>query len=112
MTLLLTRPGHALEDPGADYVRFLRLVAMLDRHLPGNKPYRVCLAKSQRGYDGYTVVGVTQKMPWSVTLYGHNFYLVHIQGLQDSTLDSPLRVLTFLKSHLPKPCEETELHYG
>ena len=80
--------------------KFVRLVRILDRHLQSDGPTGIIPITSLRGFTGYKVAGSTNGRPWSVTLFGGNFYLTHIHGLEDSKFHTPLHVLNHLRAHL------------
>ena len=83
-------------------VKFVRLVRILDRHLESDAPTGIIPIRSLRGFTGCKVSGTTKGRPWSVTLFGGNFYLVRIHGLEDSKFHTPLHVLNYLRAHLPR----------
>ena len=83
--------------------KFARLVKILDRWVPADEPTGIIPIASQRGFKGFRVSGVTGGREWSVDLFGGNFYLVQIAGLEPVPLRLPLHVVNHLKAHLRTP---------
>lgn len=87
--------------------KFVRLVRILDRWVPVDPgveglPGKTAIIPvvSLRGFRGFKVTGSTHDRSWSVELYGGNFYLVKISGLEPSDFRIPLHVLNYLRSRL------------
>ena len=89
-----------LEDKGARMAKVIRMIRILDHSVPADAPTAIIPTTSLRGFKGVRVEGVSSGIPWSVTLYGGNFYLVHVSGTETVTLDTPLHVVNHLRAHL------------
>ena len=83
--------------------KFVRLVRILDRWVPTDAPTGIIPVTSLRGVKGLRVSGTTEGRGWSVELYGGNFYLVKIDGLEARDVRAPLHVLNFLRANLLPP---------
>jgi hypothetical protein len=96
------RVGNALGRRSASIAKTVRIIRILDRFVPSDAPTAIIPVVSLRGNQGYKVQGETYGRPWSVELYGGNFYLVKIHGLEAAPFSIPLHVLNYLRAHLLK----------
>ena len=80
--------------------KFVRMVRILDAHIPTETPTAIIPVTSLKGFKGFKIQGVTNNKPWSVELYGGNFYLVKVFGLEPIDSRMPLHVLNFLRAKL------------
>ena len=79
-----------------------RLIRTLDLRIPVDDPTTIIRRTSEKGFQGFRVQGTTQSLPWYVDLFGGNFYLVKVHGLEVVQLSSLPQVYFYLKSKLPK----------
>lgn len=96
------RVGSSLARRVPNIPKTIRMIQILDRLVPTDAPTAIIPVVSLRGHQGYKVQGETAGRPWSVELYGGNFYLVKIQGLEASSFSIPLHVVNYLRAHLLK----------
>lgn len=82
--------------------KLARLIRTLDLHIPVDAPTTIIQRTSEKGFAGYRIQGVTKSVPWYVDLFGGNFYLVKIFGLEVVRFSSLPQVYFHLKSKLPK----------
>ena len=79
----------------------VRLIRILDAQIQTDQPTDIITVKSEKGFIGTRVSGCTQGVPWTVDLYGGCCYIVNVQGYQSEQKNTPLRVVTLLRSQLP-----------
>ena len=103
---MLRRVGNPL-NRRVSTNKFIRLVHILDRWIPLDPDANGCAQKtdiipltSLRGFKGYRVTGTTRSVRWSVDLFGGNYYLVHLDGLETQTFHVPLHVVNYLRRYL------------
>lgn len=98
-------PKSLLSDKGASLTKVIRMIQILDRMVPADAPTTITPVKSMRGFKGVRIDGTTAGVPWSVTLYGGNFYLVHVANTETVTMSIPLHVVNHLNAHLRRRCD-------
>lgn len=94
------RVGTSLARRVPNVAKTIRIIQILDRFVPSDAPTGIIPVVSLRGHQGYKVQGTTHDRPWSVELYGGNFYLVKIHGLEATPFNLPLHVVNYLRAHL------------
>lgn len=99
---MFRRPGTSLARRAANLPKTVRIIQILDRFVPSDAPTAIIPVVSLKGQHGFKVQGETDGRPWSVELWGGNFYLVKIQGLEPVPMNIPLHVVNYLRAHLLK----------
>lgn len=83
-----------------------RLILILDGHVQTDVPTDIIQVESEKGAVGIRVSGVTGGKPWRVDLYGGCCYIALVEGFHPERVNTPLRVVNYLKSKLPPPFQE------
>ena len=96
------RPGNALRR-GDNLPKVIRLIRILDNHIPTDALTSIIPIVSLRGMRGHRIKGTTEGRDWEVELFGGNFYRAKVSGYQIVIFHTPLHVVNFLRSHLPRP---------
>ena len=91
----LLGPRHRINTTKA-----VRFVQALDNQVPADAPTSITVVVSAKGVPGVRVSGITRGKAWDAELYGGNFYLLKVQGLETTTVPSLLSALLFLRRHL------------
>ena len=107
----MRRLGKPLSRP-VSLTKVIRIIKILDRFVPTDAPTGIIPVTSLRGFSGYKISGATNGRAWSVELYGGNFYLVKIQGLEARDMRVPLYVVNHLRANLlPKRSHRVRVHH-
>ncbi len=85
---------------GINIAKTVRMIRILDIHIPVDAPTTITEVITEKNMRGTKVAGTTDGCPWSVELYGGNFYLVKVRGYLPTKATIPLHVVNMLKARL------------